>query len=85
MRVSRRSVFLAAAALVFGCSAPPPPDSDQTPSQDAAVERPDLGRTQGIVDAAIRPILEAHDVPGMAVAVTVRGVPLFFNYGVTAR
>lgn len=46
---------------------------------------PDPDRVRAIVDAAIRPVLEEHDVPGMAVAVTVGGAPLFFNYGVAAR
>jgi beta-lactamase class C len=85
MRVFRLPVLVAAATLFYGCSASPPPDADQPPSQDAALDGPDPDRVRGIVDGAIRPILEEHDVPGMAVAVTVGGVPHFFNYGVAAR
>lgn len=38
-----------------------------------------------IVDDAFRPLLEAHDVPGIAVAVTVEGRRYFFGYGVASR
>ena len=45
----------------------------------------DATKIRGIVDAAIRPLMAEHDVPGMAVAVTVDGQPLFLNYGVASR
>ena len=38
-----------------------------------------------VVDAAIRPVMSAHAVPGVAVAVTVNGQAYFFNYGVASR
>lgn len=38
-----------------------------------------------IVDEAIRPVMAENDVPGMAVAVTVRGRQSVFNYGVAAK
>ncbi|WP_343718342.1 class C beta-lactamase [Inquilinus sp.] len=38
-----------------------------------------------IVDDAIRPVMARNDVPGIAVAVTVQGRHLFFNYGVASK
>jgi beta-lactamase class C len=38
-----------------------------------------------VVDAAIRPVIAEHKVPGVAVAVTVDGQAYFFNYGVASR
>lgn len=37
------------------------------------------------VDGAFRPLLEQHDLPGLAVGVTIDGQHYFFNYGVAAR
>lgn len=37
------------------------------------------------VDRSVRPLLAAHDVPGIAVAVTSGGEQRFFAYGATAR
>jgi beta-lactamase class C len=37
------------------------------------------------VERAFRPLLQQHDVPGIAVAVTVDGRQYFFNYGVASR
>ncbi|MES2759853.1 MAG: class C beta-lactamase [Pseudomonadota bacterium] len=45
----------------------------------------DSARISAAVDAAIRPLMAEHDVPGMAVAVTVDGRTSFFNYGVASR
>ena len=38
-----------------------------------------------LVSAAIAPIMKDHDVPGMAVAITVKGKRYFFNYGVASK
>ncbi len=38
-----------------------------------------------IVDQAVRPLMAQHEVPGMAVAVTVDGQALFFNYGLASK
>lgn len=46
---------------------------------------PDGAKARTIVDAAIRPVMAEHAVPGMAVAVTVDGKAMFFNYGVAAK
>lgn len=45
----------------------------------------DAATMRAIVDANIRPLMAEHDVPGMAVAITVDGKPTFFNYGVASR
>ena len=40
---------------------------------------------RGAVDGAIRPLMAEHDVPGMAVGVTVDGRSAVFTYGVASR
>lgn len=45
----------------------------------------DTARIRAIVDAAVRPVMSEHDVPGMAVAVTVGGKAYTFNYGLASR
>jgi beta-lactamase class C len=42
-------------------------------------------KIRALVDAAIQPLMAEHDVPGMAVAVTIHGKAHFFNYGVASR
>ncbi|WP_183299940.1 class C beta-lactamase [Cupriavidus alkaliphilus] len=60
----------AAAALLCGASA------------HAGV---DAGALKRVVDAAVQPVMQAHDVPGMAVAVTVGGKQYDFHYGVADK
>lgn len=43
------------------------------------------GKIAAAVDHAFRPLLEAYDVPGIAVAVTVDGRSHVFSYGVASR
>lgn len=38
-----------------------------------------------LVNAAVRPVMQAQGIPGMAVAVTVNGTPHYFNYGVASK
>ncbi|MCV2368657.1 class C beta-lactamase [Roseateles oligotrophus] len=44
-----------------------------------------LASPAAIVDAAILPLMAEHDVPGMAVAITVNGQASFHNYGLASR
>lgn len=61
-----------AGSLLFGASA-------------QAAEDADAATLRRVVDEAIRPVLEENGVPGMAVAVTVRGKKHVFNYGVASK
>lgn len=62
------------AALVCACIVP-----------HASWAANDSEKIRAVVDTAIRPLMAEHDVPGMAVAVTVNGQAFFFNYGVASK
>jgi beta-lactamase class C len=66
--------FRGSLALIASC---------QLPLTSSAAD--DSARIRSIVDTAIRPLMAEYDVPGMAVAVTVDGQAMFFNYGVASR
>lgn len=53
--------------------------------QAASDTAPDTAAIRAIVDKAVRPVLAQHEVPGMAVAVTVDGKTMFFNYGLASK
>lgn len=53
------------------------------PTPPHAADNP--ARLTAAADAAVRPLLKAHDVPGIAVAVTIDGRQYFFNYGVASK
>lgn len=43
------------------------------------------GEIDGIVNDAIYPVMQEHNIPGMAVAVSIDGKRYFYNYGVASR
>lgn len=55
-----------------------------TPATYAA-DKADPRQLERAVNEAIAPMMKAHNVPGMAIAVTAGGKQYFFNYGVTAK
>lgn len=50
-----------------------------------AADEASLSRIGNTVDEAIRPVMQAHGIPGMAVAVTINGQRHLFDYGVASR
>jgi beta-lactamase class C len=44
----------------------------------------DADTVRAAVDRAIRPLMAQHDVPGMAIAVTIGGKAMFYNYGMAS-
>ena len=48
-----------------------------------AVEHED--RLQRVVEEVVRPVMEENGIPGMTVAVTIKGQRQFFNYGVASK
>jgi beta-lactamase class C len=71
-RVGWSAALVCALTMVSACQGvePVPPDADAD--------------VRGIVDAVMRPLVAEHQLPGLAVAVTVDGRSSFFNYGVAS-
>jgi beta-lactamase class C len=71
-KISVIRIGIIAAAFFYGANAYAADSSDQSQLERA-------------VNEAIRPVMKENNVPGMAVAVTVRGKRYFFNYGVASK
>jgi len=50
-----------------------------------AADGNDQDRLQRAVNETIRPLMKENDVPGMAIALTVKGKHYIFNYGVASK
>lgn len=67
-----RTLGLSAALLCAGLT---------TPAALAA----DEGALRATIDGVVAPLMEANDIPGMAVAVTIDGQSHLFNYGLASQ
>lgn len=45
----------------------------------------DQAAVENIVDSAIQPLMEKHNIPGMAIGVTLGGKHYVFNYGIASK
>nr|WP_084452931.1 class C beta-lactamase [Roseateles chitosanitabidus] len=81
----------AAAALLAACALPSAAQP-ATATDPAGTARPsdtpgttEAATLRAVVDAAVRPLIAKHDIPGMAVAVTIDGRAYVYNYGLASR
>lgn len=72
LRTLRHAALMILATVSVACSSEP----------DAATTYDTTQRLRVVVDAVIQPVLDTHDIPGMAVALTINGQAYFYNYGV---
>ncbi|HID8095631.1 TPA: PDC family class C beta-lactamase [Pseudomonas aeruginosa] len=42
-------------------------------------------RMKALVDAAVQPVMKANDIPGLAVAISLKGEPHYFSYGLASK
>lgn len=78
----------AAAALLAACALPAAAQTGAatgTSSSPSSPSTTESAQLRAVVDAAVRPLIAKHDIPGMAVAVTVDGRSYVFNYGLASR
>lgn len=69
---SSKVISCAAFGLLFGataCSAATPGDA----------------QLQALVNAAVTPVMQQQNIPGLSVALTINGQPHYFNYGVASK
>ena len=62
-------------ALPHCCSPPPPAIAGEAPAD----------RLKALVDAAVQPVMKANDIPGLAVAISLKGEPHYFSYGLASK
>ncbi|HCE0608168.1 TPA: PDC family class C beta-lactamase [Pseudomonas aeruginosa] len=74
MRDTRFSCLcgIAASTLLF---ATPPAIAGEAPAD----------RLKALVDAAVQPVMKANDIPGLAVAISLKGEPHYFSYGLASK
>ncbi len=42
-------------------------------------------RLKALADAAVQPVMKANDIPGLAVAISLKGEPHYFSYGLASK
>nr|WP_168247887.1 class C beta-lactamase PDC-400 [Pseudomonas aeruginosa]QIM14682.1 class C beta-lactamase PDC-400 [Pseudomonas aeruginosa] len=42
-------------------------------------------RLKALVEAAVQPVMKANDIPGLAVAISLKGEPHYFSYGLASK
>uniref|UniRef100_UPI003B5143B6 class C beta-lactamase PDC-662 n=1 Tax=Pseudomonas aeruginosa TaxID=287 RepID=UPI003B5143B6 len=74
MRDTRFSCLcgIAASTLLFATT---PAIADEAPAD----------RLKALVDAAVQPVMKANDIPGLAVAISLKGEPHYFSYGLASK
>lgn len=72
LRALRHAALMIMATVSVACSSEP----------DTAAKSDTTQRLRAVVDTVIQPVMDFHDIPGMAVALTINGQTYFYNYGV---
>jgi beta-lactamase class C len=45
----------------------------------------DLTKLRTVIDELVRPVMVEHSIPGMSIAITARGQPVFLSYGFASK